>query len=204
AFNDASRHLRAGFGAAELSVDTDWARWRLSGLWASGERDPYGGTATGYDAIFENPVFAGADTSFWIRQSVPFIGGGGVALSTRNGVLNDLRSSKEHGQSNFDNPGTQLIGAGADFDLMPVLRLSANANYLRFDNTAVLEAARNQGDINREIGYDLSAALIWRPLMTQNIVLRLSGAWLVPGEGFRQLFPDVTPYSVLGNLILSY
>ncbi|MGH8540170.1 MAG: FimV/HubP family polar landmark protein, partial [Stenotrophobium sp.] len=30
AFNDASRHLRAGFGAAELSVDTDWARWRLS------------------------------------------------------------------------------------------------------------------------------------------------------------------------------
>lgn len=204
AFTEQSRRVRAGFGAAELSVDTDWARWRLSGLWASGDRNPYGSTSTGYDAIFENPVFAGADTSFWIRQSVPLIGGGGVALSTRNGVLNDLRSSKEHGQSNFDNPGTQLIGVGADFDLMPVLRLSTNANYLRFDNTAVLEAARNQGDINREIGYDLSAALIYRPLMTQNIVFRLSGAWLLPGEGFRQLFPDVTPYSILGNLILSY
>ena len=62
---------------------------------------------TGFDAIFENPIFAGADTSYWIRQAIPFAGGGrAVTINGRNGVLIDLRSSKEQGQSNFNNPGT--------------------------------------------------------------------------------------------------
>ena len=82
-------------------------------------------TEGGFDAIFENPQFAGADTSYFIRQSIPFVGGGGgVFLNGRNGVLMDLRSSKEEGQSNFNNPGTILLGAGADFDVLPELRVS--------------------------------------------------------------------------------
>src|SRR6185295_9419141 len=93
----------------------------------------------GFDAVFENPQFAGADTSYWIRQAVPLIGGGRVALSGRNGVLNSLRSSKEEGQSNFTNPGIRLIGIGADLDILPELRVSANWNYLLFDTTEVLE-----------------------------------------------------------------
>jgi hypothetical protein len=203
-FIDDARSIRASFAAAEGSVDFDWMRLRLSGLHASGDGDPYDDQANGFDSIFENPIFAGADTSFWIRQSVPLVGGGGVGISMRNGVLNDLRSSREHGQSNFDNPGTALVGAGADFDLRPDLRFSANANHLWFDDTAVLEAARNQGGIDSDIGWDLSGALIWRPLLSQNVVLRVSGAWLVPGAGFRELFPGITPYSVLANLIVAY
>ena len=58
-------------------------------LFQSGDKDPFDGKATGFDAILENPQFAGADTSFWIRQAVPLIGGGGVALSGRNGVLRE-------------------------------------------------------------------------------------------------------------------
>jgi hypothetical protein len=46
--------------------------------------------------------------------------------------------------------------------------------------------------------------LIWRPLATQNIVLRLSAAVLNPGSGFEDLYGQGTPYSVLGNLILAY
>ena len=203
-FRDSPGRINAGFAAAEASMDFDWTRVRLSALWGSGENDPFDNEANGFDAVFENPIIAGADTSFWIRQPVPLIGGGVVALSARNGVLNSLRSSKEHGQSNFANPGIQLGGLGADFDLLPQLRVSVNANHLAFDRTAVLEVARNQGNIDREIGWDLSTALNWRPFMQQNIVLRLSGAVLLPGEGFRELYPDVTPYSVLGNLILTY
>ncbi|HVT34694.1 MAG TPA: FimV/HubP family polar landmark protein [Nevskiaceae bacterium] len=203
-FSASARDIAAGFGAAEISFDQDWVRWKLSLLWASGDHDPYDGTANGFDAIFENPIFAGADTSFYIRQAIPLIGGGGVALSMRNGVLNDLRTSKEHGQSNFTNAGTQLAGVGADFDLMPQLRLSTNFNYLRFDQVAVLELARNQGGISRNIGLDLSGALIWRPWFSQNIVARLSAARLLPGAGFRDLFPEGQPYSLLGNLILTY
>ena len=208
-FTGRQANIRAFFGAAELSYDVDWIRFRLSGLYASGDSDPYDDTEGGFDAIFENPIFAGADTSYWIRQSIPFAGGGRViAISGRNGILNALRSSKEQGQSNFNNPGTQLLGAGADFDLTPQFRLSANANHLWFANTATLEVLRNEGSIPRDIGWDLSAATIWRPKATQNIVLRLSAAALLPGAGFKDLFTNRDRnrnyYSVLANLILNY
>ncbi|MDF7776414.1 hypothetical protein P1X14_14260 [Sphingomonas sp. AOB5] len=208
-FTSRPAQVRAYFGATELSYDRDWMRFRVSALYASGDRDPYDNTETGFDAIFENPVFAGADTSYWIRQSIPFAGGGRViSLSGRNGVLNSVRSSKEQGQSNFNNPGTFLIGAGADFDLTPGLRLSANANRLAFDDTITLQVLRNEGSIPSEIGWDLSAAAIYRPFATQNVVFRVSGAVLMPSDGFRDLFTnrsqDRQYYSVLGNIILSY
>lgn len=203
-FTGEDSDIRAGFAAAELSHDFDWVRGRLSVLHGSGDDDPYDDVSSGFDAILENPLFAGADTSFWIRQAVPLIGGGGVSLSNRNGVLNSLRSSKDEGQSNFVNPGVNLIGVGADFDILPQLRLSMNANALFFDETAVLEVARNQAPIDKEIGLDLSTALIWRPLFNQNVIMRLSYAMLVPGEGYVQLFEDDKPYSLLGNLILTY
>ncbi|WP_313913238.1 hypothetical protein [Tahibacter sp.] len=196
----------AGFLAAEASMDFDWIRARLSAAYATGDDDPFDDRSTGYDAIFENPIFAGADTSYWIRQNVPLIGGGGVAISQRNGLLPDLRPSKEQGQSNFDNPGLRLIGIGADFDLTPQSRLSGNINQLWFDKTEILETARNQANISRGIGTDVSVAWIWRPFATQNAVVRLSGAALLPGSGFKDLYGDQKSlyYSVLGNLILTY
>ncbi len=208
-FTSQLAQIRAFFAAAEASIDKDWMRFRLSGLYASGDGDPYDNRENGFDAIFENPIFAGADTSYWIRQTIPFAGGGRViGINGRNGILNSLRSSKEQGQSNFNNPGTMLLGAGADFDLLPELRLSANANHLWFENTATLQALRNEGSIPKSIGWDLSTAAIWRPKATQNIVFRLSGATLLPGAGFRDLFSNSERnrnyYSVLGNLILSY
>ena len=192
------------FLAAEASRDFDWIRLRGSFLHASGDSDPFDDTANGFDAIFENPQFAGGDTSFFIRQAVPLIGGGKVALSTRNGILPNLRSSKEHGQSNFSNPGLTLIGIGADLDITPQTRVSFNLNQIWFDTTESLELARNQTDIAKNFGQDVSAALIWRPLAIQNIVVRLSAAFLLPGEGFRDLYGSGTPYSVLGNVILTY
>ncbi len=208
-FTDEPADIFAYFSAAELSYDVDWMRFRLSGLYASGDGDPYDGAERGFDAIFENPIFAGADTSYWIRQTIPFAGGGRViGVNGRNGILNSLRSSKEQGQSNFNNPGTILVGVGADFDITPGVRLSLNANHLWFENTATLQALRNEGSIPRSIGYDLSAAAIWRPFSTQNIVFRLSGAMLAANDGFSDLFANDrrtgTYYSVLFNAIVTY
>lgn len=208
-FTSRKADIRAYFGAAEVSYDIDWMRFRLSGLYASGDHDPYDDKETGFDAIFENPVFAGADTSYWIRQTIPFAGGGrAISVNGRNGILNSLRSSKEQGQSNFNNPGTILVGAGADFDLTPTVRLSANANHLWFENTATLQALRVEGSIPRDIGFDLSASAIWRPKATQNIVARLSAAVLQPGKGFKDLFANEARqgqyFSVLANVIFTY
>jgi hypothetical protein len=202
------------FLAAEPSYDMDWIRIRASALWASGAHHPQSGHLGGFDAIVENPQFAGADTSFWIRQSIPLIGGGLVALNTGNGVLADLRSAKGEGQSNFANPGVMLLGIGGDFDILPELRLATNINYLRFDDTSTLEYLRHVSGIPNEIGYDLSAALTYRPLFSNNIVLRLSGGVLLPGSGLKALYntppgsqlftSDKVLYSVLANVILTY
>lgn len=208
-FTDRPADINAQFAAVEASYDRDWMRFRLSGAYASGDGDPYDDTESGFDAIFENPVFAGADTSYWIRQTIPFAGGGrAVSVNGRNGLLNSLRSSKEQGQSNFNNPGLMLLGMGADFDLTPQFRLSANANHLWFENTATLEALRNEGSIPKEIGYDLSAAAIWRPKANQNIVFRLSAATLLAGDGFQDLFDNLGGgqefHSILANVVLTY
>lgn len=206
---DRPADINAQFAALEASYDRDWMRFRLSAAYASGDSDPYDDTEGGFDAIFENPVFAGADTSYWIRQTIPFAGGGrAIAVNGRNGLLNSLRSSKEQGQSNFNNPGLMLIGAGADFDLTPEFRLTANANHLWFENTSVLQVLRNEGSIPREIGFDLSASAIWRPKANQNLVFRLSAATLLAGDGFQDLFTSRGGgqefVSILANVVLTY
>lgn len=203
-FNTGKSDISAAFAALELSRDYDWVRVRGTFIYGSGDDDPYDDESNGYDAIFENPLIAGADTSFWIRQAVPLVGGGRVALSQPNGILNSLRSNKGQGQSNFTNPGLLLLGLGADLDLTPKLRVSFNVNQLWFDDTTVLEAARNQGGIDRNIGQDLSASLIYRPFTSQNIVVRLAASALLPGDGYNALFDDDTPYSILANLVLVY
>ena len=71
-----------------------------------------------------------------------------------------------------------------------------------------LQALRNEGSIPKAIGWDLSAAAIWRPKATQNIVFRLSAATLISGDGFDDLFTSLgnprAYYSVLANAVLTY
>ena len=213
-FTGKQSNILAGFAALEASMDFDWIRPRLSFLYGSGDNNPYDSIGHGFDAILENPMFAGADTSFWARQSLPYFQvlpyaqatpyANSLKLNGRNGILNALRPSKEQGQSNFVNPGIQLYGLGADFDVLPELRISVNANQLFFDNTAVLEATQNGRHIGRDIGFDTSVALVYRPFQTQNVIFRLSGAILIPGDGFKDLYGDHLGYSVLSNLILAY
>ena len=207
-FSQTGADINAFFAAAEVSRDFDWIRVRGTALFSSGDRDPYDGKENGFDAILENPQIAGADTSFWIRQAIPLIGGGVVTLSGRNGVLPALRSSKDQGQSNFTNPGLLLLGIGADFDVTPRLRAIANLNQLWFNNTSVLSVLRNQGDIDKNLGTDLSVAVQYRPFFSQNIVFNVSAAALIPGKGYKQLFDTdgsaKTPYSILAHLTLTF
>ncbi|HEY0325616.1 MAG TPA: hypothetical protein VGC46_06505 [Allosphingosinicella sp.] len=197
------------FAAFEPSYDFNWIRLRGAAMISSGDADPYNDTHAAYDAIFENPIFAGADTSYWIRQTIPFAGGArAVSINGRNGILANLRSSKEEGQSNFVNPGTLLLGVGADLDITPDFRLSGNANHLWFHRTEVLEALRVEGTIPNEIGFDISAAAIYRPNFNQNLVFRASAAALIPTAGFNDLFTNEGRhdfyYSILLNAILTY
>ena len=101
--------------------------------------------------------------------------------------------------SRFERGGKSSLRAGQTWKIS-----SGNFNSLYFDQTEVLEAARNQADIDNHIGYDVSVSLIYRPLMSQNIVIRASYAQLIAGDGFDDLFPDEDAGYFLLNLVLAY
>ncbi|MDX1670394.1 MAG: hypothetical protein R3194_13310, partial [Limnobacter sp.] len=191
--------IEAFFHATEVSRDFDWMRVRGNFMYASGDENPFDDKAEGFDAIFENPQFAGADTSFFIRQNFPLVGGGGVTLSGRNGLLPSLRSSKEQGQSNFVNPGLMLIGGGLDLDLTPEVRMVANVNHLWFENTNVLGVLRQQRPPSDDIGWDASIGVQYRPFFSQNVVINSSYGTLFRGDGYKELFGNESsrPFSFL-------
>src|SRR4029077_11758546 len=99
-------------------------------------------------------------------------------LKVRDSLFPDLRPSVDPGQSNYDNPGLRLLGIGTDFDLAPVLRVSVDVNHLWFDQTATLATILGRADVPRNLGTDLALDLIYRPLNSQNVLVRLASAKL--------------------------
>ena len=201
-----SQDIFAGFHASELSRDFDWVRVRGNLLIASGDKNPYDGKATGFDSILENPQFAGASTSYYIRQAIPLVGGGGVELSGRNGILPSLRSSSIEGQSNFVNPGLFLLGIGADLDLTPQLRVFGNISDISFMNTSTLGAILNEAPPPKHVGVDASLGMHWRPLFSQNVIINGSIGALLPGGAIKQMYGNDQGilYSALLNILLTY
>ena len=198
--------ILAAFHASEISRDYDWVRLRGNLLFATGDGDPYDGEANGFDAILEAPQFAGADTAYFIRQGIPLIGGGGIAFSGRNGILPSLRSSRDQGQSNFVNPGLQLYGVGADFDVLPELRVTTNVSYLRFMDTSSLAALRMQREPDAELGTDFAIGVQYRPWYNQNVVINASASVLHLGQGLIDLYGEDQEnlYSTFVNAILAF
>ncbi len=197
--------ISAQMAALELSYDRDWARFRVSGLWASGDSNVSNGRATGFDSILDNTVFAG-EGSFYNRQNLPLFG---VQLVQRNSLFNGLRSSKIQGQTNFVNPGLELINFGFDADITPRFRVVNNANFMWFNKTAVLEQFVYQNKIDRDIGADFSTLFEWRPVLNNNVIILSGASVFVPGGGFRQLYnrqdDSVNPLgSLFMEVVLQY
>jgi hypothetical protein len=182
-----SQDINAQMAALELSVDLDWFRPRLSFFFASGDANPFDGTSRGFDSVIDNPNFAGGGFSYWVRQGIP-LATTSLELKGRNSLLPALRASKIEGQPNYINPGVILFGIGADFELTPKMRLSFQANKLRFHKTEALEALLFQDRVRSDIGWDLSLGLRWRPLLIDNVIVNIGGATLIGGSGFRDIY----------------
>jgi hypothetical protein len=195
--------VRADLAALELSIDKDWMRFRIQGLWQSGDDDPQDGQAGGFDAIFDNENFAGGDFGFWNRQAIRLTGSG-VGLVQGGSLYNTLRSSKLEGNPSFVNPGLRLVGVGYDATLTPKLKVITNASYLWFDETSSIEYVLGMGDVSNGIGWDLSTGVVWRPLLTDNVIVKSGVSALVPGNGFRDIYTAETLYAVFAELILTW
>lgn len=191
--------INAFMGALELSYDRDWARFRCSYFYASGDSDPTDSQANGFDAIFDNPNFAGGEFSYWNRQQIKLFG---VNLVQRQSLIPNLRSSKFQGQTNFVNPGIQLVNAGFDADLTTKVKWINNANYLWFNHTGPLEIYTFQGKVRDEIGLDLSTGIEYRPLLNNNVLFVGGVSGLVVGDGFRDLYQPL--YGEVPNLAAGF
>jgi len=194
--------VSAQMAALELSLDKDWMRFKVSGFYASGDNDPLDDRGQGFDAIIDQPFFAGGPFSYWQQQG---LGLTGVALVHKFSFLPTLRTNKLEGQPNFVNPGLLLLNAGYEAELTPKLKLLMNVNHLRFVSTESLEHFLNQPGINNNIGVDYSLGLIFRPFLNNNIICNFGAAGLTPFEGFEDIFEtNQTQFSSFLSLALTY
>ena len=190
--------VNAQMAAAEVSLDRDWIRYRVSAFYASGDSNPRNGRANGFDSIVDLPNFAGGIFSFWNREELRLTGTG-IALTQEGSLLPNLRSSKEEGQANFVNPGIFLVNAGADINITPKLKGFANFNYLRFMDTEPIELLLFDSPIRHSIGEDFGVGVQYRPPLSENIVLTGGASMLQPGQGFRDIYTGRTEFSVFGQ-----
>jgi hypothetical protein len=200
----AARDVRidARLAALELSHDIDWVRLRVFGMYTTGDSNTRDNTAEGFDGILDAPAFAGGELSFFNSQAIRLLG---VNLTSQGSFLPNLKSSKFEGQSNFVNPGLELIGGAVDFELTPKLRAQVGANYLRFTDTSVLETYLQLPDINGEIGTEVFTGLQYRPLLNNHIITKLGYSVLFPGDGFERIYQTSAPlYSILFDLQLTW
>jgi hypothetical protein len=164
-------------------------RFKGSVFFAQGDANPTDAKATGFDAIFDDPNFVGGQFSFWNRQGIRLTQTG-VGLVQPNSILPSLRSSKSQGQANFVNPGIFIYNAGVDADVTQRLKAIFNVNYLRFHRTDSLQYVLFQPNIRKEIGWDYSVGVQYRPFLINNVQLTFGAATLVPGRGFRDIYTD--------------
>jgi len=190
--------VNAQMAAAELSLDHDWIRYRVSTFYASGDANPRDGQARGFDSIVDLPNFAGGIFSFWNREAIRLTGTG-VALTQEGSLLPNMRSSKEEGQANFVNPGIFLVNAGVDLDITPKWKGFVNYNFLRFMRTEPIEHVLFQSPIHHTIGSDLGAGVQYRPPLSENLVLTGGASMLQPGQGFRDMYTGRTQFSIFGQ-----
>jgi Carboxypeptidase regulatory-like domain len=195
--------INAQLGAAELSYDHDWIRYRVSAFYTSGDANPRDGRARGFDSILDLDNFAGGIFSFWDREGIRLTGSG-VLLTSPGSLIPDLRSSKDEGQANFVNPGIFIANAGADFDITPKLKGFANVNFLRFNRTEVLQDILFQSPIRHTIGTDFGVGVEYRPPLSENIVLTGGAAALQPGQGFKDLYTGRTLFSLFGSVKFTF
>lgn len=214
AMNNA-QHINAQLAALELAYERDWAIYKASFFFTSGDSDINDGRAKGFDGIVPNQqfagggflgnaaladrglinnVFEGGGTNFLNRQPVPLTGTS-VFLFGLNSLMPTMRSSLFQGQANFINPGIVLFNAGMDAKLTPKMRSTINVNYARFHRTESLEAVLFQSGIRKEIGVDAGFGLQYRPKLSENILFTGGFGVLFPGAGFKRIYTGQTLFS---------
>jgi len=194
----------ANMFAFEGSYDLDWMRFKASYFYASGDHNTFDHKATGFDSIMDDPNFAGGEFSFWVRQGNFGAGNALTALKNRDSLLPSLNTSKGEGQRNFTNPGLDLYNLGYEANITQNVKAVVNLNYLQFDNTSSLEVLLHQNNISRNIGWDYSMGINYRPFLNNQVIINGGVSALTPSQGFVDLYSRRTLYAAFLGLTVRY
>ncbi|MDQ6625017.1 MAG: hypothetical protein M3Y69_02590 [Verrucomicrobiota bacterium] len=189
-FNGIAGHevaINAQMAALELSLDKDWLRHKLTVFYASGDDNPRNYHARGFDTILDRPFLLGGPFSYYVHQGFN-LSGTAINFKQRDSLVPNFRSSKTEGQSNFVNPGAIIIGYGADADLAPKVKAFANVNYIWTATTEPTQRVLFTNHASNDIGLDASVGLQMRPLLTDNIIISAGIGFLVPGQGYKDIY----------------
>lgn len=173
---------------------------RFAFVYASGDRRPRSGTATGFDSINDNINFGGGQNSYFFGEKIQL---GNTTLLRGNSLYPSLRGGNATAQ--FENPGSIILNLGVDVALTQKAILEANYNFVSFADTAVLEARQGVSNIGHNLGSELNMGVTYRPLLNENIILNFGAAVMFPGQGIKDLFgKDSTVYKVLARATFTY
>ena len=175
--------IDAQFAAAEVAYQMDWFFPKVSALYASGDSNPKNGRAKGFDAVFDNPNFAGDGFSFFNRENVA---PGGVILSNTFSFLPNLRT-KAADPVNFVNPGIFLLNAGFQANLTTRLQYQANFNYYHLMASEPVELKAKKAKVGGDIGGEINMGLVYKPLIVDNLIIQFGASALRPGDTIKDL-----------------
>ena len=209
-FNPIARqpvNINAQMAALEVTRPTDWFVPRWSVLYASGDSNPTDSHGTGFDAVFDNPNFAGANVAFWNRET---LNTRGLTLVNGNSFLPNLRT-KAFDPSNFVNPGIVTLTQGVDTVLTTRTKAFFNWNaYWLVAPESVEEAIRvkNGGlnvDVGNTLGQDYTIGITYKPLIIDNVQLTWGGSVFDQGNAMEDLtLTDDLLYSTFLAAVLIY
>jgi hypothetical protein len=195
--------INAQMGAIELSLDKDWLRLKGAAFVASGDADPFDDRARGFDAIVDLPNFAGGPFSLWSRQGLR-LAQTGTGLKSPLSLLPTLRTNKDEGVPNFVNPGVFLVNGAADIELTPKLRGFITTSYLRFMETAQLEALLFQEKVRPTIGVEVGGGASYRPPLSDNVVLIGGVQAMKVGQGLKDIYDRRFLFAMFVNARLQF
>jgi hypothetical protein len=201
-----SESINAQFAALELTRPSNFGQPRISIMYASGDKNPTNGTATGFDGVSDFVNFAGNNFAYFGREQLQ---GRGNQIVNFNSFYPNLRN-RFFDAINFVNPGIMALTAGYDATLTTRVNAFFNYNYYDFVQPAALEQAiaiKGGGNVNihKDIGQDITLGINFRPLIINNVTCNFGTTGFFQGRGFQDISGNnAVLFTHFANLVLVY
>lgn len=195
-----NQDISAGMVFGQVAYPVSFVTPRVAVAWATGDRNPNGHTANGFDSVFDNVNFGGGQFSYLFGEKIQL---GNTTVFRGNSIFPSLRGGNAVPQ--FVNPGVIALNPGVDLQLTAKTFFEADFNYALFDNTASLEALTKHRPFSAYVGSELNAGIAYQPFLNQQVIVFFGSAVFVPGQGIKDLFGTRTPvYKALARMVLTF